>query len=290
MAHRTKTAAALLLATTLALAIGFVAGTAVRPAQAQDADLTPRVAQLERQVAALQAENARVAEETAKVAAETTKVAGEITKLTAEAAKIDTTLAAINTRQEMRFVRAVGIGRAKAQPDLAVVNLGIEVQAPSSAQALVLATRQSDAIIGQLAALGVTAADVDAAAPTVAPIQDDQRKITGYRALAPLLVKVKDPAKKASLLDAVVKLGGNNFKSIEFKLADPEKLKAQARELAIREARTRAEAYARANGGTLGAVQEISEDFIPREPRTIDPSKPQVLEEQIEVLVVFELK
>lgn len=287
MAERVRTTAGLLVAVLLAMSIGFAFSTAVRPVQAQDAALAGRVTELEQQLAALKAENTQVA-------AETTKVAEQIGKVDASMNTLMTALNGlvekINTRQEMRLVRALGYGSAKAPPDLAVVNLGIEVQAASAAQALALSNSQANAIVGQLKALGLTEADIEQATPALAPITDDKRKITGYRGVVVLLVKIKNPSGAGALVDNVVKLGGNNFRGVEFKLSDPDKVKVQARENALKDARTRAEAYAKANGGTVGTIQEISEDFIPKSIKPVDPTKPKVLEEEVEVLVVFELK
>lgn len=295
---------------------------------AASAALVPTVAALSADIAVLKREQQQTATETTRVAAETAKVAAgtakiavaaannvaETTRVHQEIAKINPLLTAQNdiltaqntlltaqngimaqmyermTKEDNRIIRAIRYGTAKGEPDLAIITINVETQAPSASQGLTLANAQARRLRAAIQGLGVPADQIDIAGPVVAQTFDERQRVTGFKVTIPVLARVRDPARATATIEAISKLAGPQFKTLELKVSDPTAVKIKAREAALQDVRAKAELYARAAGGTLGQVLEISEDFIPIEPKTIDPNKPQVPEEKIEVMIVFELK
>ncbi len=318
-------AAALLLTIAGFYAVPYARSEPAYQQAVDPAALQAEIDKLKIEVEALKTENEQVAIETAKVAAETARVAAETTKVSASVTKVATDVSAaldkvgekvaeqtttldktltsqnktltsqndiltkMNVRQEMRFIDVIGIGEAVGQPDLAVLQVGAEAQAPSSGEALARVTKQGQALLKVLKASG---AEIEPANPSVTPITDEKRQTIGYSASLILLVKIKDPAGSGKVLvDAVSKLAGNNMKGIEFKMSDPNKLKTEARKLAIEDARKLAKVYADSFKVTLGDIQMVSENLLKKEiDVSFDPTKPQVPKEKIQVLVSFAIK
>ncbi|HEU4325044.1 MAG TPA: SIMPL domain-containing protein [Roseiflexaceae bacterium] len=197
----------------------------------------------------------------------------------------------IDARIRMRLISAVGYAEVKANPDTATARIDVK----SEAATMEVAMSQNKGLVGrvlaQLAAAGVQGKDIQSADPEIAPVLGDDRKIKGYRVISPLLIKIAKPKESgAKQLEQVIKLGGSDFKEVKFSNASPQATQSQAREQAIRAARSQAEQYAKLAGGTLGQIQEISEDLnvkTNRVPLPDDPSE-QVL--TAEVRITFELK
>jgi hypothetical protein len=71
-------------------------------------------------------------------------------------------------------------------------------------------------------------------------------------------VKVRDLAKLGELLDAVVRSGANQINGISFDVQDRKTAEAEARRLAIENAKERAQEIATAAGVTLGEIFNIN--------------------------------
>lgn len=83
--------------------------------------------------------------------------------------------------------------------------------------------------------------------------------IVGYTITQVVSVKVRDFSKTGDVLSGVVNNGANQVSSLTFTVDDPTAIQNQAREEAIKEAREKAEAIAKAGGFKLGALQSIDE-------------------------------
>jgi uncharacterized protein len=70
---------------------------------------------------------------------------------------------------------------------------------------------------------------------------------------------VRDLSKLESLLESLVKAGGNQINSIQYETSDLRKYRDQARDLAVKAAREKARALAQALGQDIGKAQVIEE-------------------------------
>jgi hypothetical protein len=83
--------------------------------------------------------------------------------------------------------------------------------------------------------------------------------VTGYRAAENLQVQWHNVDSVGRTLDAIVQEGGATQITVSFSLADPKSAQAEARTLAIGEARSKAQAMASAAGVNVGQVIRISD-------------------------------
>jgi hypothetical protein len=72
-------------------------------------------------------------------------------------------------------------------------------------------------------------------------------------------VTVRDLPSLGSVLNDAVKAGANNISGVSLSVADQAALEADAREKAVADAKTRAQALAELSGVTLGEVVSVSE-------------------------------
>ena len=73
-------------------------------------------------------------------------------------------------------------------------------------------------------------------------------------------IQIRDTGKLGAILDKVVSLGANTIDGIAFDVAEPDKLRDEARKRAVQNAIATAKVYAEAAGVTLGPILSISED------------------------------
>jgi uncharacterized protein YggE len=89
-----------------------------------------------------------------------------------------------------------------------------------------------------------------------------EQRFVGYRARIGFSVHLRELDRMEEVIAAVVDAGANQIDSIDFETTRLRELRAEARALAVRSAREKAQLYAKSAGITLGAVVHI-EDVNP---------------------------
>jgi hypothetical protein len=166
------------------------------------------------------------------------------------------------TVPNVRTLSVNGQGQVTLVPDIAYINIGVRTEAKDVSTALSGNTELAEAISAELKSLGVEEKDIQTTAFNVYPMQqyDERGQISGttYVVENTVNITVRDLAKLGKLLDATVKAGANNIYGISFDVEDKSAAIEQARELAIQDAREKAEAIATASGVKLGELQSVS--------------------------------
>jgi len=146
------------------------------------------------------------------------------------------------------------------KPDLAVVGAGIQSEQSTAAAAQSDLAGKAAKLVNRIKALGVADKDLNTNGYWVGPVYSPSgQSITGYRASEQLQVKWHNVDTVGKALDAIVQEGGATNLSVSFGLADPKSAQAEARSLAIADARSKAQAMASAAGVRLGQVIQVSD-------------------------------
>ena len=160
-------------------------------------------------------------------------------------------------------VTVVGQGMAYGQPDQATVVVGVETFATTVQEATTQNQATLDSVMAALEAAGIPAEDIQTTNYSLYAEQIYGDKgpegIAGYRVSNQVNVKMRDIALVGDVLAAVTEAGANAIYGVNFSVADPAALEAEARALAMEDARKRAESLAELGGVTLGNVTIISE-------------------------------
>jgi len=88
-------------------------------------------------------------------------------------------------------------------------------------------------------------------------------EIVGYSINQSVLVKIRDFDKAGDLLAGTTNRGANQVSGLSFTIDDPDMLQAQARTEAIKKAREKARATAKAGGFRVGRLLSIDEGYVP---------------------------
>ena len=158
-----------------------------------------------------------------------------------------------------------GNGSVTVTPDIAVLNLGVEVTAESVAEARAQAAEAMAAVLQTLSDHGIAEADIKTTSFSIRPQydfrSDETPEVIGYTVSNRLAVTVRAMDDVSEVLDDAVEAGGDavRINGISFTVDEPEQYQEQARWLAMEDARERAEQLAALAGVTLGTVRSISE-------------------------------
>jgi len=169
----------------------------------------------------------------------------------------------INTATTTNTVSFSGEGKITAKPDVAVANLTILTEAVTSKQAQDQNSEKSKAVIGFLKKQNIDEKDMKTSGYNIYPQYNYPRnetpQIKGYQVNQTIEIKIRDLDKVSVILDGVVTAGVNQVSGLNFQIDEPEKLKDQARELAIKNAQSKAKVLKEQLGIKLGKIINFSE-------------------------------
>lgn len=164
-----------------------------------------------------------------------------------------------------------GTGEARVTPDVATVRLGVLAQAETARAAQDEVSRTAAAILEAIRKLGVPQEQIQTSELSLNPVYGQQPpdrsglqepRIVGYQATNVVSVRLEDLSKVGPVIDAGLGAGANRLDGLFFGLKDEGPARAAALTAAVGEARTKAEALARAAGVKLGELVEITEGGV----------------------------
>ena len=171
----------------------------------------------------------------------------------------------VNTTQQVG-IWVSGEGKVTVVPDVANLSLGVQVEAATLADANSKASAAMDALINVLKTQGIADKDIKTQNFSIYPVYDYTKDIgtqviRGYQVTNTVAVKVRVIANSGKIIDASVTAAGDAVRvnSISFSVDDPTKSIDQARELALLDAKAKAEQIARVTGVSLGSVSFVSD-------------------------------
>lgn len=161
-----------------------------------------------------------------------------------------------------------GEGRVDAKPDSAVVRLGVLAKASTSEQAKTALNTNINKVIEAIKALGVNEKDIKTEnfnvypeygqpVPLMAP--EGQNRISGYTANTYITVTIATAELANQIIDIGVANGANQVGGVDFQVKDKNTALNKARELAVADAKKKAEDASRIAGFKLGKIINYSE-------------------------------
>jgi uncharacterized protein len=175
--------------------------------------------------------------------------------------------AVVSNASVPRLITVVGVGRTSVEPDIATASVGVEELAPTVQEATAAAAANMEAIMAALTELGIAERDIQTSNysiyferfPMDATARTTAESLGNYRVSNMVTVKIRDLDQIGEVMDAVIEAGANNIWGINFTVEDRTAGEADARSLAVENARERAAELAELSGVTLGEVLQVSE-------------------------------
>jgi len=192
-----------------------------------------------------------------------------------------------NTATNTNTVSFSGEGKIFAKPDIAAVSFSIVTEATTSKAAQDQNSAKSKKVVDFIKSQGIEDKDIKTTGYNVYPQYSYPRplplgvevqsapaqsypvpapdyypstpKITGYQVNQSFEVKVRDLEKVSTVLDGLVTAGANQVNQLGFRIDDEEKLKDEARKMAIKNAKEKAAMLRKQLGIKLGKIVDYQE-------------------------------
>jgi len=165
--------------------------------------------------------------------------------------------------EQKHSINITGQGKVAAVPDIAKIQLGLQTEDKSIAKAQAENTDKMNAVIEKLKKdFNVDAQDIQTANYNIYPQYDwslNRQILRGYQGSQTVNLKIRDLNKISEILAIAGASGLNQVGGLSFAVDEPETLKQQARELAIKNAQEKSDALAKIVGVKLGRVVSFSE-------------------------------
>lgn len=169
-------------------------------------------------------------------------------------------------------------GEIYARPDLAVVNFSVVTEKKTVEEALAENTKNMNGIIDFAKNQGVEEKDLKTAGFNIYPRYEwyekecltypcpaGERVLVGYEVTQTLEVKIRDMTKIGEILQGATDAGANQVGNLQFTVDKQDEFKKQAREEAIRKAKSKARELASQLGIKLIRIANFSEGVsVPR--------------------------
>ena len=165
-----------------------------------------------------------------------------------------------------------GQGTLSLEPDLALINIGVETQAATVAQARNEAANAMAAIVAAVKARGLVDRDIQTRSFNIFPryefpeVFEDGRRVrkqvlVGYTVSNSASIKVRDLDIVGPIIDDVANAGGDatRINGVSFTVEDPKPFMTQLREQAVQDALDKADHFASLTGVSVGSLVFISE-------------------------------
>jgi uncharacterized protein YggE len=164
-----------------------------------------------------------------------------------------------------------GEGEARLTPDRATLYLGVQTRAATAASAASENARRQRAILDTLRALGLGADQISTINYSVSPeVQYDRTggspRVTGYTVSNTVRAEIRRLDDIARVIDAALAKGSNQVSGLEFYSSNADDARRSAIAAAVSKARADADAMARAAGGSIGSLIELTTSVPPIRP------------------------
>jgi len=172
-------------------------------------------------------------------------------------------------------VEVAGHGEARVAPDRATVVLSVQTKGLTAAQVAAANARLQRLVLDTLRALGYSGSQVSTIGYNVEPNYEPVPNALGprqrgYIAQNTVRVRVTQLDRVGSLIDAALARGATGVEDVEFEASNTDAPRQAALADAAAQAKTDATALAKAMGGTLGRLVELTTQVEPVYPRAFD--------------------
>lgn len=155
-----------------------------------------------------------------------------------------------------------GHGEVKVSPDRATIQISVQTRAATASEAAAQNATKQQAVLSALKALGLTSDQLSTVNYQVYPEQRyEQGKdpvISGYNVTSTIVADIRRLDQVGKVIDAALSHGANLISSLQFYSSNTQAARRTAIGSAIEMARADADAAARAAGGSLGPLLEVS--------------------------------
>jgi uncharacterized protein YggE len=169
----------------------------------------------------------------------------------------------ISYSQELKQVPSINVsgeGKVKVAPDQASISISIETKGTKADDVKRENDKKMDAVLKFIKSFNIAKEDYQTQRVSLNPNYDYEKKKHNYIATQTVQILLKDLSKYDALMEGLVDEGINRIDNVEFKTSTLKELQSEARKLAVRDAKAKAEDFVSVLGQKVGKAIQISDN------------------------------
>ncbi|WP_281297034.1 SIMPL domain-containing protein [Flavobacterium limnophilum] len=170
------------------------------------------------------------------------------------------TMSYAQDQKQVPMIAVSGEGKIKVAPDQASISISIETKGTKAEEVKRENDKKMDAILKFIKKSNIAAEDFQTQRISLNPNYDYEKKKYSYVATQTVQILLKDLSKYDAFMEGLVNEGINRIDNVEFKSSKMTQLQSDARKLAIKEAKAKAEDFVSVLGQKVGKAILISDN------------------------------
>jgi hypothetical protein len=169
--------------------------------------------------------------------------------------------------KQVPMINVSGEGKVKVAPDQALISISIETKGTKADEVKRENDKKMDGILKFIKKSNIAAEDFQTQRISLNPNYDYEKKKYNYIATQSVQILLKDLSKYDTLMEGLVNEGINRIDNVEFKSSKMVQLQSDARKLAIKDAKAKAEDFVSVLGQKVGkaiVISDNSQSYIPQ--------------------------
>ena len=162
--------------------------------------------------------------------------------------------------KQIPMVNVSGEGKIKVEPDQALITISVETKGNDAADVKKENDKKMDAVLKLIKKANIAQQDFQTQRVSLNPNYDYEKKKNYYLATQTVQILLKDLSKYDALMEGTVDAGINRINNVEFKTSKLLQLQSDARKLAIKDAKTKADDFVSVLGQKVGKAITISDN------------------------------
>lgn len=157
-------------------------------------------------------------------------------------------------------ISVAGEGKVKVIPDQAAISVSTETKGNSAVDVKKLNDQKIEAVLKFIKKMNLSPADYKTERVSLNPQYDYEKKKHSYNATQTIEILLKDLSKYDELMEGLVDQGINRIDNVTFQSSKLAQYQSEARKLAMKEAKLKAEDYVSVLGQKVGKAMTISDN------------------------------
>jgi uncharacterized protein YggE len=153
-----------------------------------------------------------------------------------------------------------GEGKVKVAPDQVLISATVETKGNNAKDVKKQNDEKMDAVLKFIKKMNIPTADFKTKQVALNPQYDYEKKKTSYNATQTVEIVLKDLSKYDELMEGLVQQGINRLDKVSFETSKLVQLQSDARKLAMKDAKAKAEDYVSVLGQKVGKAFVISDN------------------------------
>ncbi|MFH7000342.1 SIMPL domain-containing protein [Flavobacterium sp. FlaQc-57] len=164
-------------------------------------------------------------------------------------------------------INVSGEGKIKVAPDQVCISATVETKGNNAKDIKKQNDEKIDAVLKFIKKMNIPVADYKTKQVSLNPQYDYEKKKTSYNATQTVEIVLKDLSKYDELMEGLVAQGINRLDNVSFESSKLAQYQTEARKLAIKDAKAKAEDYVSVLGQKVGKAITISDNSQVYHPR-----------------------